>query len=154
MKITQRNANFGDAHILLSWRNHQSVRKFSLQSELIPIDEHLKWLEDRLQRVENEPFYVFEYENEVIGMCRLDFGFKTKEQYEVSILVNPDQRSKGIGTKILEMSCTSFFTLLPIDSIIARVKKDNFVSIKLFENAGFSLQGAVDEFLHFEKYSN
>lgn len=154
MKITQRNATFGDAHLLLSWRNHQSVRGFSLQSELIPIDEHLKWLEGRLKRVEKEPFYVFEYENEVIGMCRLDLAFKTEEKYELSILVNPNQHSKGLGTKILEMSCTSFFTLLPIDSIVARVKKDNFVSIKLFENAGFSLQGVVDEVLHFEKHSN
>lgn len=154
MKITQRNATFGDADLLFSWRNHQSVRSFSLQSELIPIDEHLKWLEARLKRVEKEPFYAFEYENEVIGICRLDLTLKTEEKYELSILVNPNQHSKGVGTRILEMSCTSFFTLLPIVSIVARVKKDNFVSRKLFENAGFSLQGVVDEVLHFEKYSN
>lgn len=151
MEITQRNATLGDANVLLTWRNNSSVREFSLHSELIPIDEHLKWLSNRLERVQIEPFFLFAAENRMIGMSRLDFVSGKTDKYEISILVDPDQHGNGLGTRILNLTCESFFTLHPDKTIIARVHERNFVSQKLFTNAGFKLQTLVDNFLHFEK---
>jgi len=151
MEITQRTATLGDADVLLTWRNNSSVREFSLHSELIPIDEHLKWLSNRLERVQIEPFFLFAAENRMIGMSRLDFVSGKTDKYEISILVDPDQHGNGLGTRILNLTCESFFTLHPDKTIIARVHERNLGSQKLFTNAGFKLQTLVDNFLHFEK---
>jgi RimJ/RimL family protein N-acetyltransferase len=154
MNITQRNATLSDADVLLYWRNHPNVRRFSLQSELIPFGEHLKWLQKRLNRTQCEPFYLYEFEDELVGMCRLDLVVGAPGKYEVSILIDPDQHAKGLGTKVLAMSCESFFTIHPNDLIVAKIKRDNIVSKKLFENAGFVLQNNVGDFLYLEKHSN
>lgn len=151
MEITQRTATLRDAEVLLTWRNNPSVREFSLHSELILIEEHLKWLSDRLERVRFEPFFLFTTNNRMIGMSRLDALSGSTDKYEISILVDPGQHKKGVGTRILNMTCESFFSLYPKKTIVAKVHEHNLVSQKLFANADFELLGPVGDFLHFEK---
>jgi RimJ/RimL family protein N-acetyltransferase len=112
----------------------------------------MKWLEVRLERAPSEPFYFFESNHIEIGMCRLDLIIGTPDKYEISILVDPDQHGKGAGRKILDMSCESFFNMHPDKSILAKVHKENIVSKKLFENAGFILRIPVCDFLFLDKY--
>jgi L-amino acid N-acyltransferase YncA len=69
-------------------------------------------------------------------------------------LIDPNQHAKGLGTKVLAMSCESFFIIHPNDSIVAKINKDNIVSKKLFQNAGFVLKNNVGDFLYLEKHSN
>ena len=151
MEITQRTATLGDADVLLTWRNNPSTRQFSLHSELIPIDEHVKWLSGRLERVQFEPFFLFMADHKVIGMSRLDVVSGSVDKYEISILVDPDQQGKGAGTIILNMTCETFFSLHPKKTIVAKVHKQNFTSQKLFTNAGFELRTPSSGFLHFQK---
>ena len=151
MKITQRTATLADAATLLSWRNNSSARQFSLQPELIPSDEHLEWLTARLKRVQLEPFFLFAADHESVGMSRLDVAFESNGRYEISILVDPNQQGKGVGTKILYMTCETFFSLNPGDIMVAKVHQSNYVSQKLFINVGFQLVHSVGNFLHFEK---
>jgi UDP-2,4-diacetamido-2,4,6-trideoxy-beta-L-altropyranose hydrolase len=151
MEITQRTANLGDADVLLAWRNNLSVREFSLHSGLIQNDEHLDWLTARLERVHYEPFFLFIAAHEVIGMSRLDLKFESANKYEISILVDPNQHGKGFGTKILNMTCGTFFRVNPDKTILAKVHQDNIISQKLFTNAGFRLTHSLDKYLHFEK---
>jgi len=151
MEITQRTATLADADVLLNWRNNPSVREFSLQSEVIAMDEHLNWLLGRLERVHFEPFFLFVEDHKMIGMSRLDIVSEQTNKFEISILVDPDQYGKGVGTRILNMTCESFFSLHPNKTIVAKVQVHNFVSQKLFTNAGFELRNPVGDFLHFEK---
>ena len=151
MEITHRTATLGDAAVLLSWRNNPSAREYSLQSELIPSDEHLEWLTSRLKRAPVEPFFIFTADNELIGMSRLDAAIESTSKYEISILLDPSQQGKGLGTKILHMTCETFFSLNPRNTIVAKVHQHNYVSQKLFTNAGFQLLHSLGNFLHLEK---
>lgn len=151
MVISQRTATLSDASILLSWRNAQRVREFSLQSEPILLDQHLHWLSARLKRVRFEPLFLFSAENKPIGMSRLDRLSDSINKYEISILVDPSHHGKGIGRQILDMTCKSFFLLHPEKSLIARINKDNFKSQNLFSSAGFKLQSSTGSYLIFEK---
>jgi len=151
MEITQRTATLGDAAVLLTWRNNPSAREFSLHSELIPLDEHLKWLSDRLERVHLEPFFIFSADHKMIGMSRLDVASGSVNKFEISILVDPIHHGKGIGTRILNMTWEAFFGLHPDYTIVASVHRHNIVSQKLFTGAGFELLPSVGDFLHFEK---
>jgi GNAT superfamily N-acetyltransferase len=154
MKITQRTATLNDAAILLNWRNDKSTRKFSRQSEKINPDEHIEWLIARLKRVRAEPFYLFDSEFGAIGMCRLDAISGSASKYEISILVEPSQHGKGIGTRILSLTCESFFELYPNYAIVAYIDGENYVSQKLFLSAGFKLMPSLGKLLHFEKTLN
>jgi len=151
MSLTKRNASLSDAKVLLEWRNSPSARKFSQKPEPIQFEDHLKWLSKRLERITFEPFCMFELGNQSVGMCRLDFEFQSPCKFIISILVDPAQHGKGIGTKILNMSCADIFNLYPSSTVIANVHQDNSVSRKLFENNGFRLEKQFGDFLRFEK---
>ena len=151
MEISQRTATVSDATVLLNWRNDLSARALSRNSAIIPHSEHLQWLSDRLKRIQLEPFFLFEANRKAIGMCRLDIVSKFPDKYEISILVNPDEHGKGIGTRILRMTCESFFTIHPTKTIVAVVHINNLTSQKLFTNAGFKLLNRIDDLLKFEK---
>jgi RimJ/RimL family protein N-acetyltransferase len=58
---------------------------------------------------------------------------------------------KGIGTRILNMTCNRFFDLHPRYTITAKVHPNNLVSQKLFASTGFELQNPVGDFLSFKK---
>ena len=152
MGITKRNASLGDAAVLLEWRNSPSARKFSQNSELIKIEDHLEWFMERLERTRVEPFFMFELNHKLVGMSRLDFEFQSEDEFVISILVNPDQHSKGIGTKILDITCETVFNLHPNHAITAKIHQSNLISQKLFVNAGFELQNPVGDFLNFKKH--
>ena len=151
MKITQRTATLEDASLILAWRNDLSAREFSLHSELILNDEHLRWFSARLARVKLEPFWLFAVENDFVGLSRLDIATEFTDKYEISILVDSKQQGKGIGTKILDMTCESFFGLHPNKSVIAKIHSQNTVSQKLFMRAGFRKLTSSGNFLIFDK---
>ena len=151
MGIAKRNASLGDAAVLLEWRNSPSARKFSQNSELIKIEDHLEWFMERLERTRVEPFFMFELNHKLVGMSRLDFEFQSEDEFVISILVNPEQHSKGIGTKILNITCETVFNLYPNHAISAIIHQSNLISQKLFVNAGFELQNPVGDFLKFKK---
>jgi RimJ/RimL family protein N-acetyltransferase len=152
MDITHRTATLGDAATLLTWRNNSSAREFSMNSEIIPIDKHLKWLSERLGRTQVEPFLIFAKGGRLIGMSRLDAIPGSDYKNKISILVDSSQHGKGIGTRILKITCDFFFDLQPDKTIVAKVHRSNFVSQKLFESAGFKLITLESKFLIFEKF--
>ena len=151
MGISQRTASLSDAAALLTWRNDPSVRKYAQHSEPISIDEHQYWLKDRLQRTQLEPFFLFEDDSRVIGMSRLDMHSQSLDKFEISIFIYPSEHSKGFGTRILTMTCESFFGQYPEKLIIAKVHRFNHVSQKLFTSAGFELITISEDFLDYEK---
>jgi RimJ/RimL family protein N-acetyltransferase len=154
MEITHRTATLDDAAILLNWRNNSSVREFSMNSKTIPMDEHLKWLTERIERAQLEPFLLFTRGNNLIGMSRLDVVPGSNFKNEISILVDSSQHGKRVGTRILEITCNFFFDLYPDKTIVAKVHRSNFVSQKLFARGGFRFIPPEGEFFHFEKYLN
>lgn len=151
MSISKRNASLGDAAVLLEWRNSPISRKFSQNSELVKIEDHLEWFLDRLGRIRLEPFFMFEQDHKLVGMSRLDFEFQSEDEFVISILVDPNQLSKGIGTKILNITCETLFNLHPNHTIVAKIHKGNLISQKLFANAGFELQNPIGDFVNFKK---
>ena len=87
----------------------------------------------------------------MVGMSRLDTIPGYADKYEVSILIDPNNRGSGIGRQVLNMTCESFFSMYSDKTIIAKVHKENFISQKLFTGAGFKLIVTTGDFLSFEK---
>ena len=140
-----------DASVLLAWRNDPSVREFSLNPAQITALEHSRWFTARLEKQKSEPFLFFEVDGKTIGMTRLDMASESTNKFEISILVDPNYHGSGIGTKILSMTCETFFGLFPEKTIIAMVHQQNLISQKLFRNAGFEQKFEDGNFHGYEK---
>jgi RimJ/RimL family protein N-acetyltransferase len=151
MEITQRTACLEDVELLLSWRNDETTRRFSGQSQTISFEEHLRWFTARLERIDIEPFFLFSANQKPIGTSRLDILVGSEKKFEISILVDPKQSGIVLGTQILEMTCAAAVSSNHDFSILAKVHKENLISQKLFTRAGFTSKLTENEFLRFEK---
>ena len=151
MNITQRNAKKDDLELLFTWRNHSNVRNFSTQDRSIPLEEHTRWFISRIEKLAQEPFYLFEYQNVAIGMCRLDKSSVSDDLFEISILVAPDFQKKGFGRLILQESCKLFFEIYPDHKILAKVHAENSNSKRLFESENFKLVNRDEGFDYYFK---
>ncbi len=111
----------------------------------------MNWLSSRLERVHSEPFILFLAGQKIIGLTRLDCIPGFDNSFAITILVDPNERGKGIGTKILNTTCESFFSVHPESILKAKVHQNNYASQKLFINAEFNAQVSTGLFLNYEK---
>ena len=87
-----RKAQINDAKWILDIRNHEYIRNLSNNSEIISLENHIKWFKSKLSDVMN---IILVAENNwfIEWFCRLDY-IKNKE-YLISIAVSPNKISKS-----------------------------------------------------------
>ena len=146
--LLMRRMRLSDSLILLEWRNHQEVRKYARNKEPILLEEHQKWVSNKLSSSELESQIYFFLEGEQpLGMSRLDWV--DKESVELSILVNPSNWGSGYGSSILKLTVEQAKNLLNVTQLYASIHKDNLNSIRLFKKYGFSQVAHKEEFHEF-----
>lgn len=82
--------------------------------------------------------FVYDIDGKAIAYCRFD---PVEEKYVVSIAVDPSSHGMGIGSRLLKASIKM---LAPQKELLAEVKLDNAVSLRLFQKIGFRIT-AKDE---------
>jgi len=132
-RVLLRLANISDSQDMLAWRNDPVTRQFSFSTEEVSLKEHQSWFKKAIFDP-NKVIYIAEKKSAKIGMVRLDKG---EESAVISINLNPEFRGLGLSKSILFESIKEFrkTNLLPI---IAEIKHENVVSLKLFESCGFT----------------
>ncbi len=139
-----RKAVEADALDIWAWRNDPHTRAMSRTQDFLEQEAHLEWF-SRALRDANLTLLIGEDGNQKVGTVRFDHGDET----EVSININPLCRSQGLGYALLEEA------MRQIDgNIRAEVREDNFASQRLFERAGFELQGVDAGFRRYCRYAN
>lgn len=132
------------ARFIWKLRNEESARLVSRNASIISLQDHLVWFNKKIN--DNWCYlYVFQLGNNMVSMVRLDF-IKEKKVYEISIIVKSDFRGKGISSQSIKQILT-LHNELPIH---AEIKKNNYVSQRLFENLGFIKIAQKDEFLEYK----
>ena len=122
---------------VLPWRNDPLVYVWSRTDRPISLIEHRAWFEARKHKLADEPIFSYHKNNFFVGMARLDRV--AEDTFEVSLLVNPNQRSGGYGKQILADVCKYFLLKKSSDlKLIAVVHQDNFISQSLFTGLGFN----------------
>ncbi|MDX9893239.1 MAG: GNAT family N-acetyltransferase [Patescibacteria group bacterium] len=116
-------------------RNHEDVRKVSGSSDIITLENHLSWFNKKYFTTRQNLCYVLANNNQIIGYCRFDYD-PDKNYYVVSIAVDPEFHSRGLGGILLAQSLKEFGGR---GAVLAQIKKLNIPSIKLFEKNGFVL---------------
>ena len=122
---------------VLPWRNDPLVYVWSRTDRPISLNEHRAWFEARKQKLTDEPIFSYHENNLFVGMARIDKV--AEDTLEVSLLVNPNQRSGGYGKQILADVCKYFLLNKSSDSkLVAVIHQENLISQSLFMGLGFN----------------
>ena len=88
-----------DEEILLIWRNHKSVRKWSFNKNKISKEIHKQWFVKNLNEKKNI-IRIFKYNQAKCGMVRLNL---MKKNYNLNYLIAQNYRKKKLGKIMLMM---------------------------------------------------
>jgi RimJ/RimL family protein N-acetyltransferase len=132
-----RRADEGDCLDLLAWRNDPLSVAASLTGSPVAEADHRAWF----SRICASPaciLLIAEHEGEKTGMVRFDSG---NGQWEVSINLAPQARGRGIAAQVLAGAIEAAFAPdRPRPPLVARVKRDNPPSWRIFTRCGFAVE--------------
>ena len=136
-ELSLRPANPKDRSLLFDWTNDPQTRSGSFGTELIGRDAHDAWFAEALAGARH--LFVAESAGTgPVGVLRLDPVDGEPDAAEVCITVAPEWRREGFAPAILKAGRTTAsglgYTLL-----VARIRADNSVSRRVFEDVGFQL---------------
>jgi len=134
--IYLRPADMDNAEIMLKWQIHPSTRKYARNSKPPTHEEHIDWLSKRINNSDCIFNMIF-FGEEPAGVLRFDRMSLEPNKFEVSILVSPEYRGKGIASSALRLGRKMFPNL----DFHAEVHSENKASHDLFSGAGFSFSG-------------
>lgn len=129
-----------DEKLLLNWANDSETRKWSFNSNAIAPSEHKKWFKSKL----NDPnvlMWILENVNRPAGLVRLE---KEGGEVVLNYLIPPDERGKGLASKMLEMAMDKKKDYWANMRVLAYTLPKNIPSIKSLEKAGFSIMNSTD----------
>lgn len=125
-----RYAGIDDMMPIFELSNDKEVRKYSLNTQEIPLSDHRTWFAKRIA-MENAPFLAIVFGNILLGQVRMD---NKEEGYVYSISLSKEIRGCGFAADIIRKS----LRFLPEHSkVVAYIKNENRASLKSFEKCGF-----------------
>ena len=130
-----------DKELILSWANDPEVRRSSFDSNVISPAQHQKWFSEKLGSPDTLMF-IFENQQKPTGLVRLE---KDKDRVELSYLIAPEERGKGLASKMLDMAISQKRKIWGSRVIFASVIDDNIVSKNALLAAGFSSVEETDD---------
>lgn len=124
--------------MVLSWRNHEKVRKYMLNQDEISLKNHLDFIEYLKTTTEKLYFLVRQNDN-FIGV--IDFYNFKDSSCEFGLYANPEIKLAGIG-KILTECCIKYaFDILGLKKLKLEVLSDNERAINLYKKYNFQEVG-------------
>jgi RimJ/RimL family protein N-acetyltransferase len=141
-ELRLRRARLSDAGPLLAWRNDPLTRRMSHKGDEVKLEPHLAWLASIL-RDEDRRLFIAEIDGVPAGTVRADFA---DGAWELSWTVAPEQRSRGIGRRMVAMAAD-----LISGPIRAEVKVGNTASIRIAEAAGMQFSRESAGVIHLER---
>ena len=145
-KLELRPMKDTDCQYLYDLQATPGVRKFSKVPKIPEYTEHKLWFEQSIESSDKAMFIIMENLNR-LGMLRLDSILK--DQFEVSIIVDPKYSGKGIAQRAIQ----KLVELIPGRIIKAIVHANNIASQKVFEKTGFQLQDRSQLFWTYINYA-
>lgn len=130
--VNLRPVTFNDSELILAWQQNPTTREYARNTNAPSRSEHEQWLQKRLNNP-NCLFNLVVLNNEPVGVLRFDRVSDQSNTFEISILVAPQHRKKGIAASALRLSRKLFPNL----DFYAEVYANNKASHQLFSKAGY-----------------
>lgn len=132
--IEMRKALPQDSKNIYEWRNHESIRTVSTNTDIIPWAHHQEWFSAVLES-DQKMLLIGELDGNAVGVVRFDI---VQNEAEISIYMIPNTDHQVRGSDLLKSSENWILKNCPdINIITAKVIGDNVSSHNLFKNAQY-----------------
>ena len=124
--------------MIISWRNHLSVKQWMYSTNDITLENHLAFIES-LKNSIDKLYFVVKQNSEYIAV--IDFTEINNPEIYFGLYANPNVKIMGIG-RILEKLCIDYaFNILKIDTLKLEVFTDNIQVRNLHKKFNFKETG-------------
>jgi len=140
--ITIRVPTLFESDKILKWRNHPKVIRGALNQSPIPEELHTSWFKSM---VEKENIFIVEVRDEPIGVVYFDR--KNEDEFEEAVwsfYVVPDKQGMKLGTTVAQLGLLAA-QHRNILAVYADIRHENYVSLQLHSEIGFSTYMANDK---------
>ena len=138
-KLFARTASLNDEVFLFNLWNDPLTRRMMRSQKKVSFSDHSKWFSERIKKNDSPIFILIEGKENTdenkVGVVR--FIDQKRQRYDVSIILNPCYRNKGLGTEVLRLAVIEMKKKLPECILFAMYKKTNLSVRKVFLNNGF-----------------
>ena len=140
MQLQIVNADHSHSKAIWEWRNDPVTRSMFKSQDFVLWEDHSSWYQKSLINPERI-MYVGLNGQLPFGIVRFYSIYTLENSFEISININPLDRGKGLGLKILKLALSKLKEERPsVKKIIAKVKQENPASKRLFKSADFVAQ--------------
>jgi len=110
--------------MVLSWRNHPDIKQWMYNSNDIPLENHLSFIET-LKNCAEKLYFLVKQNNNYIGVIDFTNIDKGNKSSEFGLYSNIDIQTPGVG-RILENVCIDYaFNILNINILKLEVFSEN-----------------------------
>jgi ribosomal-protein-alanine N-acetyltransferase len=116
-----------------------------------PVNLNLEQLDNWIEKnsTDNHQYFKCVYrksDNKLIGLARLMFIDLDSRIAEIGLYIGDIEDRKGkYGTEILNNLVKVAISEFNLNKVFAKIQNDNIGSLRLFENAGFIVEGCLRE---------
>jgi UDP-2,4-diacetamido-2,4,6-trideoxy-beta-L-altropyranose hydrolase len=133
--LLMRPVSADDSDLVLQWANDPGTRQYAFSMAAIGRDEHAAWFAKRLAN----PEVVFLIAQTEHGVALGQVRFERQEDgtWDLSYLVAPAFRGRGVGGRLLRSAIEVLTQLHPSAVVVGLVKRENEASMRIFQALGF-----------------
>lgn len=121
-----------------NWRNEESIRRFMYNKELIPFENHLKFLEG-LKNREDVYYWLVERDGEIVGVTNLTSVDLQQSRAELGYYMVPEMQKKGIGIDFAYNNFVFAFCAVGVETLFGGIDKRNINAVTLDSYLGCKL---------------
>ncbi|MBK0403779.1 UDP-2,4-diacetamido-2,4,6-trideoxy-beta-L-altropyranose hydrolase [Adhaeribacter sp. BT258] len=142
-----RQATLEDATLLFDWANDPEVRRFSFNSEPIPFETHLNWLNGKLKNPD-ALLLIAEINTQPAALLRFDVEGNSAL---ISYQIGAAYRGKGLGHRVLQLGLPVLKKhFAHVSQAIGYVQPVNVPSVRAFEKAEYKNLGMEEKNLAYK----
>lgn len=122
--------------MVLSWRNHEDVRKWMYNSEIISKVNHMNFIVKLINDIKNQ-YFLLKDGNENIGVIYFNKIDDENSSCYFGLYGSSDSKVRGLGRILEESSINYAFNVLKVNKLNLEVFEDNVQVINLHKKYNF-----------------
>jgi UDP-2,4-diacetamido-2,4,6-trideoxy-beta-L-altropyranose hydrolase len=138
--VQVRCATADDRHLLWEWANDPEVRAASLSMDSISWETHVLWFSEKLSDEQSLLLVAEDESGDSIGQIRFDMR---GQDAELHISLAKEKRGAGLAVSAVNAAVVELFARRQCERVHAYVKPENIASQRVFEKAGFTVEGST-----------
>lgn len=124
--------------------NDPDVRSNAIVHDIISLEEHVKWFDQRLDSRDCYLFAAFSPRDSFIGQVRFELTPEEKDLWTISFSLVPNARGMGLGRELVVQGVRCLVRSIKSQlRIRAFVRSENKASLTTLNRLGFKLNGGL-----------